>query len=85
VARLTAMARLAPEAPTADALAEELTRGVHVIVHLTRSPEGEVRVGEIAEMTSMGVQAVFKAEGGRFAPTGHVPSWAEGAPPSTFR
>jgi len=85
IARLTAMARLAPEAPTADALSEELTRGVHVIVHLTRSPEGEVRVGEIAEMTSMGVQAVFKAEGGRFAPTGHVPSWAEGAPPSTFR
>ncbi|HEY2743272.1 MAG TPA: ATPase, T2SS/T4P/T4SS family [Polyangia bacterium] len=85
VARLTAMARLAPEAPAAEVLADELTRGVHVIVHLTRSAEGEVRVGEIAEMTPMGVQAVFKAEGGRFAPTGHVPSWAEGAPPSTFR
>jgi len=85
VARLTAMARLAPEAPPAEALGDELTRGVHVIVHLTRTAEGEVRVGEIAEMTTMGVQAVFKAEGGRFAPTGHVPSWAEGAPPSTFR
>jgi pilus assembly protein CpaF len=85
VARLTSMARLAPEAPAADALAEELARAVHVIVHLTRTAEGEVRVAEIAEMTPMGVQAVFKAEGGRFAPTGHVPSWAEGAPPSTFR
>ncbi len=85
VARLTAMARLAPEAPSAEVLADELTRGVHVMVHLMRTAEGEVRVGEIAEMTPMGVQAVFKAEGGRFAPTGHVPSWAEGAPPSTFR
>jgi hypothetical protein len=25
------------------------------------------------------------AAGGRFAATGHVPAWAEGAPPSTFR
>jgi pilus assembly protein CpaF len=85
VARLTSMARLAPEAPAAEALADEIARGVHVIVHLTRTSEGEMRVGEIAEVTPMGVQAIFKAEGGRFAPTGHVPSWAEGAPPSTFR
>jgi pilus assembly protein CpaF len=85
VARLTAMARMAPEAPPTEALSEELTRGVHVIVHLSRTADGELRVGEIAEMTPMGVQAVFKAEGGRFAPTGHVPAWAEGAPPSTFR
>ncbi|HXU71627.1 MAG TPA: ATPase, T2SS/T4P/T4SS family [Polyangia bacterium] len=85
VNRLTAMARLAPEAPAVEALTDELTRGVHVLVHLLRTAEGELRVGEIAEMTSMGVQPVFKAEGGRFAPTGHVPSWAEGAPPSTFR
>jgi Flp pilus assembly CpaF family ATPase len=79
------MARLAPEAPAAETLADEIARAVHVIVHLTRTTEGEMRVGEIAELTPMGVQAVFKAEGGRFAPTGHVPSWAEGAPPSTFR
>lgn len=85
VSRLAAMARLAPEAPPAEALAEELTRGLHVIVHLGRTADGELRVAEIAEMTPMGVQAVFKSEGGRFAPTGHVPSWAEGAPPSTFR
>ncbi|MGZ3439374.1 MAG: ATPase, T2SS/T4P/T4SS family [Polyangia bacterium] len=85
VARLTSMARLAPEAPAAETLADEIARAVHIIVHLTRTTEGEMRVGEIAELTPMGVQAVFKAEGGRFAPTGHVPSWAEGAPPSTFR
>ena len=59
-----------------------------MIVHLTRPRSGELRVGEIAEVTrATGVQSrLFKAEGGgRFAPTGHVPSWAEGAPPSTFR
>ena len=41
VNRLTAMARLAPEAPAIEALADELTRGVHVLVHLAETPEGE--------------------------------------------
>jgi pilus assembly protein CpaF len=49
VARLTSMAGLAPEAPPSEALAEEIARGVHVIVHLTRTSEGEMRVGEIAD------------------------------------
>jgi pilus assembly protein CpaF len=88
VARLTSMARLAPEAPSADALADEIGRGVHVVVHLARSAEGELRVGEIAEVTAMGVQPIFSFKpeaGGRFSPSGHVPNWAEGAPPSLFR
>jgi pilus assembly protein CpaF len=58
VARLVAMARLAPEAPAAEALNEEIARGVHVIVHLGRTTEGEARVSEIAEVGPMGVQAV---------------------------
>ena len=85
MARLASMARLAPEAPAADALSEEIARGIHLLVHLTRSAEGEVRVAEIAEVTPMGSQPIFKADAGRFAATGHVPSWAEGAPPSLFR
>jgi pilus assembly protein CpaF len=84
-ARLEAMARLAPEAPSGKALAEEIARGTHVVVQLGRSPEGEPRVVEIVDGPSDPI-FTFKPEGGgRFAATGHVPAWAEGASPAMFR
>ncbi|MGZ3426627.1 MAG: ATPase, T2SS/T4P/T4SS family, partial [Polyangia bacterium] len=87
--RLAQLARMAPEAPNGETLREELGRGVQVIVHMTRTADGEPRVAEISEVDGERVQAVFTykpdAAGGRFAPTGHVPAWADGAPPSTFR
>jgi pilus assembly protein CpaF len=89
LARLAHLAHLAGEAPSVDTLRQELARGVQVIVQLGRSAEGEPRVTEISEVDGERVQAVFTykpdAAGGRFAPTGHVPAWADGAPPSTFR
>jgi pilus assembly protein CpaF len=95
LARLESMARLAPEAPGPAALADEIGRAVQVIVQLGRTGDGESRVTEIAEVVPGAPgepptsQAVFSykpdSAGGRFAPTGHVPAWAEGAPPSTFR
>jgi pilus assembly protein CpaF len=88
LARVASMARLAPEAPTLDALNDEIARGVHLIVHLSRSSDGDLRVGEIADVTTAGVQPVFVHKpdgGGRFTASGHVPGWAEGAPPSLFR
>ena len=93
--RLSSMARLAAEAPAPEVIADELGRGVHVVMQLVRAADGETRVGEIAEVTpggngdDPGLQTVFTFKpdtaGGRFAATGHVPGWAEGAPPSTFR
>jgi pilus assembly protein CpaF len=91
--RLEAMARMAAEAPGTGALNAEIGRGVQVVVHLTRTAEGELRVGEIAEVTAGTdgpvLHTVFSfrpdAAGGRFAASGHIPAWAEGAPPSTFR
>jgi pilus assembly protein CpaF len=91
--RLESMAKLAPEAPTGAALGGEMGRAVQVIVQLARTAEGELRVAEIAEvlpgdgMAACHTVFTYKpdAAGGRFAATGHVPSWAEGAPPSTFR
>jgi pilus assembly protein CpaF len=84
-ARMEAMAHLAPEAPSGKALAEEIARGTHVVVQLGRSPEGEPRVVEIVDGASDPI-FTFKAEGGgRFAATGHVPAWAEGASPAMFR
>lgn len=89
VSRLAQLARLAPEAPEAATVREELGRGLQIVVQMTRTADGEPRVAEIAEVDGERVQAVFTfkpdAAGGRFAPTGHVPAWAEGAPPSTFR
>jgi pilus assembly protein CpaF len=86
LARVAAMARLAPEAPSLDALNEELVRGLHLLVHLVRGVDGELRVSEIAEVTPTGTQPVFSLKSdGRFAASGHVPGWAEGAPPSLFR
>jgi hypothetical protein len=82
------MARLAAEAPSLEALNDEIARGLHLVVHLTRGADGELRVSEIADVIAGGVQPVFayKPEGGgRFAASGHVPGWAEGAPPSLFR
>jgi hypothetical protein len=68
---------------------------VSLIVHLTRGASGELRVGEITEVRpgdpgegpTLHPIFTFKPDqtGGRFAATGHVPAWAEGAPPSTFR
>ncbi len=95
-ARLESMARLAPEAPSSAVLNDEIGRGIHVIIHLTRTADGETRVGEISEVTpghgqgeAPAIQPVFvfkpDAAGGRFSATGHIPAWAEGAPPSTFR
>ncbi|HEY7957112.1 MAG TPA: ATPase, T2SS/T4P/T4SS family [Polyangia bacterium] len=95
LARLESLARLAVEAPAAPVLADELGRGVSLIVHLTRGASGELRVGEITEVRpgdpgegpTLHPIFTFKPDqtGGRFAATGHVPAWAEGAPPSTFR
>jgi pilus assembly protein CpaF len=86
LARVAAMARLAPEAPSLDALNDELVRGLHLLVHLVRGVDGELRVSEIAEVTPTGTQPVFSLKSdGRFAASGHVPGWAEGAPPSLFR
>jgi pilus assembly protein CpaF len=89
IARLAQLARLAPEAPSAETLREEVARAVHVIVHLARTATGETRVGEISEVEGGQIHAVFTfkpdAAGGRFAATGHVPAWTDGAPPSSFR
>jgi pilus assembly protein CpaF len=87
--RMAHLARLAPEAPDPKTLAGEIARGVHVVVHLGRSPDGEPRVVEIVDGGGAeGGEPVFtfKPEGGgRFAATGHVPAWAEGASPAMFR
>jgi pilus assembly protein CpaF len=88
VVRLAQLARLAPEAPEVKVLSGEIARGVHVVVHLGRSPDGEPRVVEVVDNTTEGGEPIFtfKAEGGgRFAATGHVPAWAEGASPAMFR
>jgi pilus assembly protein CpaF len=90
--RLESLARLAAEAPSPGVLADELARGVHLVVHLARTAEGDVRVAEIAEVAAgqgsgvpPNVQAVFTGAGARFQPTGHVPVWAEAAQQSMFR
>jgi pilus assembly protein CpaF len=88
LARIASMARMAPEAPSLEALNDEIARGLHLVVHLARGVEGELRVSEISEVGPTGVQTVFSFKpdgGGRFTATGHVPGWAEGAPPSLFR
>src|SRR5438270_4377842 len=48
-ARLAHLARLAPESPDAKILAGEIARGVHVVVHLGRSPDGAPRVVEVVD------------------------------------
>jgi pilus assembly protein CpaF len=83
-ARLASLARLAPEAPPVEALSDEIARGMHLVVQTSRGADGELRVSEIAEVTPSGPQPVFTHAGGRFAASGHVPSWAESAP-SLFR
>jgi pilus assembly protein CpaF len=89
VMRMVQLARLASEAPSADALREAAGRGVHLIVQLTCTPDGGTRVAEIDDVNEGELSPVFTlkpdAAGGRFSPTGHVPAWAEGAPASTFR
>jgi pilus assembly protein CpaF len=84
VARVEALARLHPSAPSHEALRDELGRAVHVIVQVAGA-EGGARVVEITEVAGGKLQPIFRGDGGRFQPTGHVPAWAEGAAPSTFR
>jgi pilus assembly protein CpaF len=85
--RLESMARLAPDAPASKILAEQIARGVHVIAQLGRSADGEPKVVEIVDSAGEGEPIfTFKAEGGgRFAASGHIPVWAEGASPAIFR
>ena len=93
LARLVASARLAPEAPSTQVLETELGTGAHLTVVLGRASDGEPRVLEIAEVSGgadgLTVSPVFslRNEGAtsRFAASGHVPAWAEGAPASMFR
>ena len=90
VGAMAAMARLAPEAPPADVLADELAprrardRALDALVR-----RGDARRRDCRDAPPMGGAApIFtsRPEGRtlRRRP-GHVPAWAEGAPPSTFR
>jgi pilus assembly protein CpaF len=91
--RLSALARMAHEAPSADQINAEIGAGVQLVVFLGRGAEGEPRVQEIGEVTfgadGLAVTAVFSLRGdgasARFAASGHVPAWAESAPASMFR
>jgi pilus assembly protein CpaF len=93
LARLAAAARMASDAPAGAAIDAELGAGAHLVVVLGRGGEGEVRVAEIAEISPSAegpaVTPVFSSRGegaaARFQASGHVPSWAEGAPASMFR
>jgi len=88
LARIASMARMAHEARSLEAINDEIAPGLSLVVQLARGVEGELRVSEISEIGGGGVQPVFSFKpegGGRFAATGHVPAWAEGAPPSLFR
>lgn len=93
LARLVASARLAPDAPAAQVLEAELSTGAHVTIVLGRAADGEPRILEIAEVgageSGFTVSPVFsmRSDGAsvRFAASGHVPAWAEGAPASMFR
>jgi pilus assembly protein CpaF len=58
LARMASMARLAAEAPPAEALHDEIARGVHVVVQTSRGADGELRVSEVAEVTPSGLQPV---------------------------
>ena len=92
--RLVSSARLAPDAPSAAALEAEVPNGVHLVVLLTRAMDGESRITEIAEVVPggdgvSGATSIFSSRGdganARFTASGHIPSWAEGAPASMFR
>ncbi len=93
LARLSSSARLAADAPQAHVLDAEIGAGAHLTVLLGRSAEGDIRVVEIAEVTAsadgLAATAVFSLRsdgaGARFAASGYVPGWAEGAPASIFR
>ena len=92
LARLSSSARLAADAPTVQVIEAELGMGAHLVVLLGRAGEG-IRVLEVAEVSSSAdgpvATAVFSLRGdgaaARFAASGHVPAWAEGAPASIFR
>jgi pilus assembly protein CpaF len=85
VARVEALARMNPSAPVYDVLRDELGRAVHLVVQVAAGSDGVARVVEIAEVASGKIVPVFRGDNARFQPTGHVPAWAEGAAPSTFR
>ena len=93
LARLGAAARLAAEAPSGAQLDAEIGGAVHVVVLLGRGADGEPRVVEVAEVVpgadGPAATPIFSLRGdgaaARFAASGHVPGWAEGAPASMFR
>lgn len=83
LARLESLARMAPGAPPVEAVREELKRGLHLVVQLTRVADGQLRLAEISEVAgtaeSLSVRPIFSSgSDGSSAPTGHVPEWAEG-------
>ncbi len=91
--RLSTLARMAHDAPSADQLYAEIGAGVQLVVFLGRGAEGEPRVQEIGEVAvgaeGLAVTAVFSLRGdgasARFAASGPVPAGAESAPASMFR
>ena len=61
--RLETLALMAGAGLPHDAIREQVRRGIHLVVHLARSPEGERRVVEVGEVVSaaggVGVQEVW--------------------------
>ena len=61
--RLETLALMAGVGLPHDAIREQVRRGIHLVVHLARSPEGERRVVEVGEVVSaaggVGVQEVW--------------------------
>jgi pilus assembly protein CpaF len=92
VVRLTSMARLAPEAPATETLAEVAACCLHLVVQIARSRDGVRRVSEIAAVTRDSIQPIYTFNsdntdegGGEFVASGQLPSWVEGSPPSLLR
>ncbi|MSP60499.1 MAG: FHA domain-containing protein [Myxococcales bacterium] len=85
--RFEALSQLGSGAPDARALRDAVGRSIHIVVQVARGGDGGRRVTQIAEVTGeAGLTDVFVLrEDGGFGPTGHVPNFAEGAPPSLFR
>jgi pilus assembly protein CpaF len=85
LARLEAMALLAAEAPSRGAR-EPVVQACHVVVQLTRYPDGVRRVAQVAEVAGLeGDRPVAKeifsyipGEGrGRFAASGYIPRFVD--------
>jgi pilus assembly protein CpaF len=62
--RLETLALMAGVGLPHDAIREQVRRGIHLVVHLARSPEGERRVVEVGEVVSaaggVGVREVWR-------------------------